>query len=75
METSDGMEIVYISSQHHDRIDICQSFAFVLFVFCENAFSIKKKQNKTKNHVTKQNKLTNKQFLIVLLANTCTFDK
>lgn len=66
METSDGMEIVYISSQHHDGIDICQSFAFVLFVFCENAFFIKKK-NKTKNHVTKQNKLTNKQFLIVLL--------
>lgn len=52
METPDGMKIVYISLQHHDGIDICQSFAFVLFVFFENAFFIKKtKQNK--NHVTK----------------------
>lgn len=47
METPDGMKIVYISLQHHDGIDICQSFAFVLFVLFENAFFIKK-QNKTK---------------------------
>lgn len=55
METSDGMGIVYISFQHHDGIDICQSFAFVLFVFCENAFFIKKKKKKPCNKTKQTN--------------------